>query len=137
MSLASDTGGRTVAKPSSIKRSALPNGRSYAVSSVEKALTLLSSFSLATPQWALSELAREHKLPKSTAHNLLKTLQAFDLVRQDPEDRVYRLGPRALEMGFVYARSTEILAQARPLLRRLAEKSRETVKLGMLSDTQV
>ena len=126
-----------MAGQSKTKRSAEPNGRSYAVSSVEKALTLLSAFSLAKPQWALSDLAREHKLPKSTAHNLLKTLQAFDLVRQDPEARVYRLGPRSLEMGFVYARSTEILVQARPLLRRLAEKSRETVKLGMLSDNQV
>lgn len=104
---------------------------------MEKALTLLGSFSQTVSQWTLSDLAREHKFPKSTAHNLLKTLQAFDLVRQDPEDRVYRLGPRSLEMGFVYARSTEILGQARPHLRRLAEKSRETVKLGMLSDDEV
>jgi len=104
---------------------------------VEKALRLLSTFSLASPQWALSDLAREQGMPKSTAHNLLKTLQAFDLIRQDPEDRVYRLGPRALEMGFLYARSTELLGQARPHLRRLAERSRETVKLGMLSDSQV
>ncbi len=83
---------------------------------MEKALTLLRSFSQTVSQRTLSDLAREHKFPKSTAHNLLKTLQAFDLVRQDPEDRVYRLGPRSLEMGFVYARSTTILGQARHVL---------------------
>ncbi|MCA2962705.1 MAG: IclR family transcriptional regulator [Acidobacteriaceae bacterium] len=126
-----------MAQESTRRSSAIPNGGHGAVSSVEKALRLLSTFSLASPQWALSDLAREQGMPKSTAHNLLKTLQAFDLVRQDPEDRVYRLGPRALEMGFLYARSTELLGQARPHLRRLAERSRETVKLGMLSDSQV
>ncbi|MFO0363507.1 MAG: helix-turn-helix domain-containing protein, partial [Acidobacteriota bacterium] len=79
-----------MAQESTRRSSAIPNGGHGAVSSVEKALRLLSTFSLASPQWALSDLAREQGMPKSTAHNLLKTLQAFDLVRQDPEDRVYR-----------------------------------------------
>jgi IclR family acetate operon transcriptional repressor len=113
------------------------NKRKHAVSSVEKALRLLSAFSMARPHWTVSELGREFGLPKSTAHNLLQTLQAFDLIRQDPEERGYRLGPRAMEMGLVFARSSEVFAQARPVLRRLAERSRETVKLGMLSDDQV
>jgi DNA-binding IclR family transcriptional regulator len=113
------------------------NKRKYAVSSVEKALRLLAAFSMARPHWTVSELAREFRMPKSTAHNLLQTLQVFDLIRQDPEERGYRLGPRAMEMGLVFARSSEVFAQARPVLRRLAERSRETVKLGMLSDDQV
>ncbi len=120
-----------------ISRSAKLNTRDYEVSSVRKALELLSAFSLANPCWSLSDLARQLDLPKSTAHNLLRTLQSFDLVQQDREDRTYRLGPRAIEMGFVFSRSTEMLNQARPILRRLADTSRETVKLGVLSTGQV
>lgn len=76
-------------------------------------------------------------MPKSTTHNLLRTLHEFDLVRQDPQTRSYRLGPRAFELGLAFAKGTDMLSYARPVLSRLAEASGETVKLGMLSQGQV
>lgn len=111
--------------------------RSYEVASVRKALELLASFTTQTPSWTLSELARSLRIPKSTVHNLLRTLQSFDLVRQDTETRVYRLGPGAMELGLVFARSTDVLSHARAVLGRLAEVTGETVKLGILSNGQV
>src|SRR5207253_3490069 len=107
------------------------------VASVRKALDLLESFSFENPAWTLSALARRLEIPKSTAHNLLRTMQSFDLVRQDVETRSYRLGARVMELGLLFARSTEMLTHARPLLRCLAEETQETVKLGMLSSDQV
>ena len=107
------------------------------MASVKKSLELLGAFSLRSPNWTLAGLSRHLGFPKSTAHNLLKTLQSFDLVRQNPRDRTYRLGPRAMEMGLVFARSTGMLSDARPVLRRLAGKSGETVKLGILSGDHV
>jgi len=104
---------------------------------VRKALDILTAFSLFEPEWSLSALARRLRLPKSTAHNLLRTLQSVDLVHQDCERRAYRLGPRALEMGLAFAQSSEVLAQARPVLRRVAELTRETLKLGIFSNDQV
>jgi IclR family acetate operon transcriptional repressor len=113
-----------------------PKGH-YEVSSVRKALELLTAFSLHNPEWSLSTVARRLGLPKSTAHNLLHTLQSFDLVHQDRERRAYRLGPRALELGLAFAQSSEVLAQAQPVLRQVAERTRETVKLGVLSNDEV
>lgn len=109
----------------------------YEVASVRKALDLLTAFSLDTPEWSLSALARRLSIPKSTAHNLLRTLQSFDLVHQDREHRAYRLGPRALELGLAFAQSSQVLAHARPVLRQVAELTRETVKLGVLSKDEV
>src|SRR5690242_5796600 len=86
----------------------------YEVSSVRKALDILAVFSVFEPEWSLSALSRRLSLPKSTAHNLLRTLQCFDLVQQQQESRAYRLGPRALEMGLAFSHSSEVLAQARP-----------------------
>src|SRR6478735_4986783 len=83
----------------------------YEVSSVRKALELLTAFSVHDPEWSLSAVARRLGLPKSTAHNLLRTLQSFDLVHQDSERRTYRLGPRALELGLAFAQSSEVLTQ--------------------------
>jgi DNA-binding IclR family transcriptional regulator len=103
------------------------------VPSVRKALSLLAAFSLTRPCDSLSELARKCRTPKSTAHNLMQTLLAFDLVRQDPQTREYRIGPRAMELGLLFARRDELLAQSRRVLRILAEETGETVKLGVLS----
>src|SRR5690242_15595350 len=91
------------------------------VGSVRKALDLLEAFSFENATWSLSALARRLKIPKSTAHNLLRTMQSFDMVRQDAESRNYRLGARVMELGLLFARSTEMLTHARPLLRSLAE----------------
>jgi DNA-binding IclR family transcriptional regulator len=104
---------------------------------VGKALELLKCFSVNAPEWPLSALSRRLEIPKSTAHNLLRTLQAFDLVRQDAASRVYRLGPRALELGLLFARHTEMMAPARTVLRRIAMETRETVKFGVLSNDEV
>lgn len=115
-------------------RSVVPNTE---VASVRKALDLLTAFSVARPRYSLSELARKCRIPKSTAHNLMQTLLGFDLVRQDPQTREYRIGPRAMELGLLFARRDELLAQARRVLRVLAEETSETVKLGVLSSGEV
>lgn len=109
----------------------------YEVSSVRKALDLLTAFTVDNPEWTLSSLGRRFGIPKSTAHNLLRTLQSFDLICQDSEQHAYRLGPRALELGLVYGQSSNMLAQARPILRDLAGLTQETVKLGILSKDEV
>lgn len=118
---------------------AQPAGRadSYQVASVSKALELLAVFSLDTPVWSLSDLARRLQVPKSTAHNLLQTLKQFDLVRQNPESRQYQLGPRALELGLIFVKKSGVLAQVKPVLRKLLEATGETCKFGMLSTDQV
>src|SRR5690606_15033751 len=54
------------------------------VRSVERALTLLGSFSAASPVLTLSELAQIAELPVSTASRLLTTLEASGFVRRLP-----------------------------------------------------
>src|SRR5215813_4405877 len=68
----------------------IPGSARYEVSSVRKALDILAVFSVFEPEWSLSVLARRLQLPKSTTHNLLRTLQCFDLVHQQRERRTYR-----------------------------------------------
>jgi DNA-binding IclR family transcriptional regulator len=127
---------------SSLAQSASPNGaatssRSSEVSSVRKALELLGSFSPQKSSWPLSDLARHLHLPKSTVHNLLRTMQSLDFVRQNHETRTYQLGPRAMEVGLAFASSSNILFRARTAMNRLAEKTGETVKVGVLSNGEV
>lgn len=107
------------------------------VASVRKALSILCAFTRRRPSWTVSALSRELDIPKSTAHNLLRTLLAFDFVEQSPVDKTYRLGPRAYELGSAYVSGSELITPAMPHLRRLQTRSGETVKLGALSGGQV
>lgn len=118
-------------------RHVTPRSDSYQVVSVSKALELLSCFSIGIPVWSLSDMARRVDLPKSTAHNLLRTLKQFDLVRQNSETKHYEVGPRALELGLSFVKNSGVVAQVRPTLRRLMEATGETCKFGMLSKDQV
>ncbi len=109
------------------------SSRNYEVAAVRKALEILCEFSGGTPTLAVSDISRRLEIPKSTAHNLLRTLQTYDFIQQDAIDRRYRLGPRVFELGLLFSQNTELIAKARAHLLRLAEATKETVKLGILS----
>lgn len=111
--------------------------RDGAVGAVRKALEILCEFTAARPSHGVTDLARRLGMPKSTTHNLLRTLESLDFLRQDPLDRFYRLGPRVYELGLRYSQSTHLVSTALPHLKRFAEVTRETVKLAVLSGDEI
>jgi len=116
------------------------NGRSggnYEVAAVRKALEILCEFGTDPPNLSVSDLSRRLEMPKSTTHNLLRTLESMDFLKQDPADKRYRLGPRVYELGMRFSHSTRLVAAALPHLKRLAAETKETVKLGVLSDNEI
>jgi DNA-binding IclR family transcriptional regulator len=109
----------------------------YEVAAVRKALELLCEFTTAGTNLSVSELSRRLGMPKSTTHNLLRTLEALDFLKQDPADRRYRLGPRVYELGLSFSQSTHLVSAAAPHLQWLADATKETVKLALLSCDQI
>lgn len=86
---------------------------SYRVPAVDSAVRLLSL--LVSPEGQPSsqtELARAAGLSKSTAHNLLATLESARFVQRDPGSRRYRLGPALIPLGAAAARQTRVVAIA-------------------------
>ncbi|MGI9557885.1 MAG: IclR family transcriptional regulator [Solirubrobacterales bacterium] len=59
-----------------------------------------------------AELARETEIPKSTMHNLLRTLSAEGLVRRSEPAGDYVLGGALIHLGAAAARNTRPLANA-------------------------
>jgi len=113
------------------------NRARYEVGSVRKALSILCLFTPARPTLNVTDVSRLLDAPKSTVHNLLRTLERFDFVSQDAVSKHYRLGRRLFELGTLYSRSNDLLTCALPHLLRLWEKTNETVKLGVLANTEV
>ncbi|MCD6727768.1 MAG: IclR family transcriptional regulator [Solirubrobacteraceae bacterium] len=67
-----------------------------------------------------AELAREAGLSKSTAHNLLTTLEHLGLVQRDPQSRRYRLGAALISLGQSAARHSRLAVLAEERLGPLA-----------------
>ena len=100
---------------------------------MRKALAILCAFTPTTPALTVTEISHQLELPKSTAHNLLRTLKHFGFVTQEPKGKIYRLGHKIFELSELFSRNTQLVSYAMPHLRRLAEQTKETVKLGIPS----
>ena len=107
-----------------------------AVTAVGKAFSMLE-FLVATERSAtLAEATQMTRLPKPTAHRLLRALQKLGYVSRPPGTRSYSMGPRLarLQAGDSHA---HVKALARPAMAKLHQRFNETVNLGMLSGREV
>ena len=100
------------------------------VQSVERALKLVDVLAEKGEGMALTSIAKEVDLPKSTVHGLLATLRDYGYIEQSDESGLYRLGARLFELGSRVARSWDIRDAARPAMKRLSKEFGETVHLG-------
>jgi DNA-binding IclR family transcriptional regulator len=81
----------------------------------------------------LSELARAAGLNKTTAYRLLAALEREGMVGRAADGERYVLGPEIVVLGGRALRANNLRAVARPELERLAEDTRETASLEILS----
>jgi IclR family transcriptional regulator, acetate operon repressor len=98
------------------------------IQSVERAIRVLEAFGPSEPRLSLSDLARRLDLPKSTVHNILKTLTAHGYVERVDGDR-YALGTAPVTLAQAARVCVELRDRAAPLLRELADTTHETVYL--------
>lgn len=106
----------------------------YRVNSLFKALAVLGSVVENGYDTTLAEVARELRLPKSTAFRYLQTLVASGFVCRHQDSDTYSVGPKFSAL----ARRSEALCRlktaARPEIERVAALFGQTVNLGILED---
>jgi DNA-binding IclR family transcriptional regulator len=102
------------------------------VKAVERALDVLSCFSLEVPESSLIDISKRTGLPKATVHRLLATLAARKFIEQDSATSMYRLGSKLMELGAVARSQMTYLDKAGPILRQLACDVDETVAVAIL-----
>jgi len=100
--------------------------------SVEKALQILETFSIDTPELSVSELEEKLSLPKVSIYRFLRVLLKRGFIVQNPQTRKYRLGIKVFELGSLVLKDMELRKVAFPLIEELSGKSGETVHLGVL-----
>ena len=111
--------------------------RSSDLQSVERAIAILTSFSLDRPERGVSELGRELGLHKSTVSRLMRTLEHGGLLSRSPETGRYRLGVDLIGLAAQVVSYMDVREVALPFLRELAEVCQDTVNLSAFDAGQV
>jgi DNA-binding IclR family transcriptional regulator len=124
---------RRVSRNTSGPDKALPQ---YPIESVDKALRLILLLVERT-EIRLSEATRYLDVASSTAHRLLAMLQYRGFVSQDPVSKIYRPGTALTSVAFAILARVDVEGTAKPVMRRLSERLRESVHVGMLDGAAV
>lgn len=98
---------------------------------ISRAFTVLNLFRDEGTDLGVVQIAERLGLTLSTAHRIARALVAEGYLSQDEGRERYRLGPQALLLGQAAQRALG-MGLARPVLEELAEKTHESVNLGLL-----
>ena len=85
---------------------------------------------------SLSELARQTDLSCSTVYRLLETLRQRGYAGQDGSSGLYRMGPKALQLGGACAATKSLPQAAHPAMEQLVATINETANLAVLAGKQ-
>jgi DNA-binding IclR family transcriptional regulator len=103
------------------------------VQSVERAVTILEILARAG-EAGVTEMSAEIGVHKSTAFRLVSTLERRGLVEQSEDRGKYRLGVGILRLAGATTARLDVVQEARPICRKLAADTGETVNIAVLSD---
>lgn len=106
------------------------------VRSLNRALSLLEDVAHRAGGATLGDLARGSGLAPSTAHRLLKSLEARRFVSHDAERGLWFIGVQAFITGAGFLRDRDVTTAARPFMRRAMEESGESVNLAILDSDE-
>jgi DNA-binding IclR family transcriptional regulator len=111
-------------------------GERYVVRAVDRSLTLLVLLASAPAGMEASALARASGLHVSTVFRILQTLKLRGFVVEAP-GALYKIGPRAFEVGNSFLRNTSLQSEGQQIAERLAGETGETASVGILDSDEV
>ena len=100
-----------------------------AVGSVLKAIQILDCFTPDHPNLNLSQISKNLDIPKSTALNLIQTLESQGFLLRMKSGNNYQLGYKNMELGYRATTSLSILPYAIPIMEEVQEKTGEIIYL--------
>ena len=111
----------------------MSNQSASSVQSVDRALTILETLAR-SGEAGVTDLAAALEVHKSTAFRLVATLESHGLVEQIDGRGKYRLGIGLLRLAGATTARLDVVQEARPISRKLAADTGETVNVSVLAD---
>src|SRR5699024_7855408 len=101
----------------------------HRISVLQNALAILHTFNEETPLLGVTEIAERVRLHKSTVSRILATLEAENIVEQDPDSRRFRLGLGLIGLAGPLIADLDVRRAASNVLQQTSEKTNETTAL--------
>jgi len=103
--------------------------------SIEKALTILSSFSPYNQEMGTMEISQKLGFHKATVSRILLNLARHGFLQQNPRTKKFMLGPSIFQLARAINQSlhNNLVHMAKPYVDDLRDKLKETVVLEVLS----
>lgn len=101
------------------------------VQSLTRALQLLELLADDDEGYRLVDITARSGLSNSTAHRLLTTLEQRQFVHYARDTNLWYIGVRCFSVGSAFARRRRITPAAMPVMRRLRDRTGESVNLGL------
>ncbi len=108
-----------------------------AIQSVQRALKILSLFSVSSPQLGITEISKEMDLAKPTVHGLVQTLVDQRFLQKNEETRKYSLGFKIYELGTYLSDTLRINQAGTEMVQRLAQKNSNWARIGIWDNHSV
>lgn len=105
--------------------------------SVEKAFKILNCFSTEKIELGVTEIAHKIGTNKSAVYRMLATMEALNVIQQNPENEKYRLGLKLFELGQKVSIYKNFIAKARPYMEDLVKRAGETAHLAIYKNQKV
>lgn len=102
------------------------------VRSVTRALEILLTFDSENNEMTLSEICKITKLSKATALRMLRTLESMKFIIKNEVTNNYKLGMSNLKLGKAVEESMTIVPYSVNIMKELAQKTGETIKLNII-----
>ncbi|WP_181783153.1 IclR family transcriptional regulator [Pseudonocardia pini] len=102
-----------------------------AIQAVDRAAAILAAFTPQRPYLTLNEITAILGTSKATAHRYTKALRSADLLRYDPRESVYSLGPQLMSLAAAARAALPVVKIAEPFMEKLVRKVDETVVLSV------
>lgn len=99
------------------------------VRAVDRALDILMAFTATDLELTATELLKRVDLSRPTLYRLLYTLEQSGFLVSEGDPQKFRLGPSVAHLAHVWTSSLDIANIAQPMMRRIWERSGETVAL--------
>jgi IclR family pca regulon transcriptional regulator len=105
------------------------------VGSLARGLSVITAFDAEKPEMTLTEVAARTDLTRAGARRFLLTLESLGYVRRN--QRLFRLGPKVLELGYAFLASTPVSEKARPYMREITAHTGESCSLSVLDGEDI
>lgn len=100
------------------------------ITMVDRALSIVDYIYAQENYVGVSEISRELDIPKANAFRILKTLEKWDVVEKNSNDK-FSLGKKLIQYGKRAKHNVDIIKISTPFMKELADEIGETVNLGI------